>query len=580
MKKIKSQRMTNANEVQVTTSTPKKIGYFAALLMVMGSSIGSGIFFKSSVVMGNEQNNIIMSLICWIVAAITVVAIALAIVDVAAQAKKDDRGFLSWVKRFNGLFLYRASKNVFCFFTIPIKFFGSTAFFFESLQSGLAFIGSRWENGQIVLSQFGQQVCNIHWWVILIVSLSINIWLIIMNAFSLKAGSVTNKIIMYIKFVPLIFAFLIGFIILGVNGGLPPANHWWVDTKPQPPATVVNHVVQPQKFYAFNPGIGLTLSLSAIFFAYDGFYVAAGMQNQMKEPKKISSALLVGLLIITGIYLLIALSLTFGANGGEWEEVSEFFCKHNLSWIYSIIAILLSFGILGITNGYSMWGVRLYSLLIEEGEIPFSKWLRKIKKPWSGAIFILSFALLLVVVFNVVGSLCYDVGGPQVVAGNGYLLQEVTNLYNFCNLITTWQAMFSFTFIVLAILVSTHKKLKNKNRRSVKDIVSIISGIFAGIVIFIVMVFLILQPCINLALTIAANKAHPHDKPASIINNVSLIAVLLFALSICFIPSFFEWKNKTNQKIYKLENEKITLEHEKERLLELKNELLNRQQAK
>jgi len=65
------------------------------------------------------------------------------------------------------------------------------------------------------------------------------------------------------------------------------------------------------------PGFGLFIAVAAIFFAYDGFYVTAGIQSEMKEPKKTPLAILFGLIIVTVIYLLIAIAMSLGASGGS-----------------------------------------------------------------------------------------------------------------------------------------------------------------------------------------------------------------------------------------------------------------------
>ncbi|GAA5414582.1 APC family permease [Ureaplasma ceti] len=582
MKNLKSQRIFDSREVKVTDSKSKKIGYFATLLVVLGSSIGSGIFFKSGSVMGNLQNNIAMSLISWVVAALTVMAMAIALVDVAAQSKKDDRGLLGWTKRFTGLFLYRSSKNIYCFFTLPIKFFGLPVYFFQSLQSALAFVGAHWvgsmTDGHVVLSQFGENVCNIQWWVILIVVFVLDVWFIVINGISLKVGINTNKIIMYVKFIPLAFALIIGFVVIGVNQHLPVDNHWWTDFK-APAVSYANNVVHPKTLAMFSPAIGLLLSLAAIFFAYDGFYVAAGVQKQMKEPKKISSALLFGLLSVTVIYLSVALSLTLGADGGKWQDISYFFCKHNVSWIYCVMALLVSFGILGIINGYSMWATRLYNTLIKDDEIIFSKWLKKIRDPWSGIVFILTFAIVIVITFTIIGALAFNIGKNTTVVGKYYLSSHVSNMYNFCNLVTNWQTIFTFTFIVLSIIASTDRKIKNKTQKKTKKIVAeIVAGIFSSTVIMLALAFQIIQPFVNLALMVTANNARPAGvAPAPIASNIALIAVLAFAASVCFIPSVFEWLNKKNRLVYKLENDLQTLTLKLENLKDKREDLIAKQ---
>ncbi len=42
--------------------TSKKISFFSAMLIVMGSSIGAGIFFKAKGVLENSQGNLIFAI--------------------------------------------------------------------------------------------------------------------------------------------------------------------------------------------------------------------------------------------------------------------------------------------------------------------------------------------------------------------------------------------------------------------------------------------------------------------------------------------------------------------------------------
>ncbi|HGL9313399.1 TPA: hypothetical protein ACKLV4_002178 [Neisseria gonorrhoeae] len=49
-----------AEEQLVVTSSPKKkIGFFSAILIVMGSAIGVGVFLRSKNVLQNSANNVV-----------------------------------------------------------------------------------------------------------------------------------------------------------------------------------------------------------------------------------------------------------------------------------------------------------------------------------------------------------------------------------------------------------------------------------------------------------------------------------------------------------------------------------------
>ncbi|SYV90394.1 Uncharacterised protein, partial [Metamycoplasma alkalescens] len=55
-----------AEEQMVVTSNPKKkIGFFAAILVVIGSTIGVGIFLRAKSVLENSAGNIALAIAVW-----------------------------------------------------------------------------------------------------------------------------------------------------------------------------------------------------------------------------------------------------------------------------------------------------------------------------------------------------------------------------------------------------------------------------------------------------------------------------------------------------------------------------------
>jgi Transmembrane amino acid transporter protein. len=64
-------------------------------------------------------------------------------------------------------------------------------------------------------------------------------------------------------------------------------------------------------------------ALGAIFFAFDGFYVTAGVQSEMKHPEKTPAALTIGLFSMTFIYIIIAVAMTLGAGNGGFYAFGD-----------------------------------------------------------------------------------------------------------------------------------------------------------------------------------------------------------------------------------------------------------------
>lgn len=71
--------------------------------------------------------------------------------------------------------------------------------------------------------------------------------------------------------------------------------------------------------------------MAAVFFAFDGFYVTAGIQSEMKDPKKLPIAFVVGLTAITIIYLAIAVSMSISTKGGSFFGFLDFLAARNLN---------------------------------------------------------------------------------------------------------------------------------------------------------------------------------------------------------------------------------------------------------
>lgn len=456
------------------------------------------------------------------------------------------------------------------------------------MQSGLSYIGSTLNSqNNIIFSDFGTRVNDFPWWGILLIVVGIDLWFIIVSGISIKIGNLTNIGISIIKFLPLVFALLIGFIIIGLNKQLPESNVILY----QPPIHQAGS--RPLQFSLMNPFIGVIASLSSVFFAYDGFYVAAGVQNQLKKPKQISLVLVVGLVAVTVIYFVIALSITLGAPQGNWNGIAIFFIKKNLSGFFAFINIVITFGIIGIINAYAMWAPLFYKTLINSDELPFSKRLKKInnqKIPWVGIIYQLILVIPIVVPFCLVGALAFE-----NTSGYTQFSEKMMNLYSFDDIISNWETVFAFVFISLAILGyirdsfsrkpnslvlsnKIHKKLKQviSLRKAYpftkKDIFLTFCGIFSFALVFLGLLFSICAPFVNLTVQVLYEKSHNIFNLDHHVGNISLIFILFAIIMICVLPSLKEQFSKHDKQIFKTEEVQYFIDYHQE-LITKQNEL-------
>jgi amino acid transporter len=114
-----------------------------------------------------------------------------------------------------------------------------------------------------------------------------------------KAADVQNTIVTIIKFIPLAFAGVVGFVLVGKG-----QVHFNYTTTDEP------------TFLQLNPILGMLGSVPAALFVIDGFYAACGAQSEMKEPRKFSLALITGVLLTSALILLVSMALLFGSADG------------------------------------------------------------------------------------------------------------------------------------------------------------------------------------------------------------------------------------------------------------------------
>lgn len=171
------------------------------------------------------------------------------------------------------------------YINLPMTYFFMPFYTILSFQDGIASIYI--QTGHI----YNGLNTHADWAIMMLIALGITIYFIVVCGLSTKAGNIQNLIISAFKFLPLVLAAVLGFVIIGMLGKIQ-GNYAAGFIPSQVPSTVGDHgasasdVASTWSFNTLTPGIGLFIAMGAIFFAYDGFYVAAGIQGDMKDPKK------------------------------------------------------------------------------------------------------------------------------------------------------------------------------------------------------------------------------------------------------------------------------------------------------
>lgn len=410
---------------------------------------------------------------------------------------------------------------------------------------------------------------NADWAIMMAIVIGMSVYFIVVCGMSSRMGNIQNWIITAFKFIPLVFAAILGFVVVGMQHAIAtPGYQAGFNPTPTPDAS------STYSFTNMTPGFGMFISAGAIFFAYDGFYVAAGVQSEMKEPKKTPLAILFGLIVVTVIYLIIAISMSLGAVNGGPQGYANFLVDKKVAPIYATFQILIGVGVLGIINGFALWSTRFVEDLVKANELPFStRMVGKIKEKWAmvGIIYNLAISLPIIIIFCIIGGIAYidNYNGAtfcsiQSLENGGYVTSQqikdvfekagfvsdnniiynygsgVGKLYTFADLMATWTSVAAFTFILCAI-VGALRNRKTGLVKVQKSKIFVPMAICAIITMSLPIFFTFFQPIADMFFlfripNLGAGQAN-HDE---LISRIMTVVVLFIFIGLMFIPTVIE----------------------------------------
>lgn len=539
----KKSKTTDETPTIASQPTSKKIGFFSAMLVAMGSSIGAGIFFKAQGVLKDSHGSLVLAIIAWIIAAFAVISMALALVEIAS-ARNDNLSLIGWCKTFNSRKIYKASKNFMAYIYLPLTYFFMPFYVIMSLQDAIGAFG----DGSNTFMIGGNGKAD--WVIWFIIAMLIAFFFIFVSGMSSRAGNIMNMGIMAIKFIPLLGVVVIGIVMFAMNPDTINVSAGPIIGDSNITSPAVNDVAS--SFEYMTPGIGLFMAIGAIFFAYDGFYVTAGLQSEMKEPKKTPMAIVLGLGAVTIIYLAIAIVMSLSGNGGL-GGLGDWLSSKNASWVYGVLNLTIAIGVLGIINGFAMWAPRFVEDLIKDDELPFSQKYRNRlnpNKPMVGIWYSVVITLPVVIVFTLIGALAYYNGYSEINEA-GELIQyygtkEIGALYTFCDLTGTWTAVFAFMFIMLPIAGGLKNRRTNRVKTEQKKYF-VWSAWVSVIIISIVLLVIFVDAFVNvfMLINLASIKEGYYEIVGGtdgIVGRVMKLVTLFIFVGLMTIPTMIEDK--------------------------------------
>ncbi len=254
----------------------RKYGLLTGICMVVGTVIGSGVFFKAQNVLNATGGNMPLGIAAW---AITGFLMIICSAQFAVMATKYEKvsGVVDYAEATcGGGYAYYLA-----WFMANIYYPGMT--------SVLAWVSARYFGVLFGWSMVGAEVLALAGF-FLIASYS-------MNALSPKLAGKFQVSSTVIKLIPLFLMAVVGTIVGMVNGTLP-TNF----------STVVTEV-------AGGNSAGLFAAIVATVFAYEGWIVATSINAELKNPKRnLPLALVIGSLIVVAVYIMYYIGVAGGAT--------------------------------------------------------------------------------------------------------------------------------------------------------------------------------------------------------------------------------------------------------------------------
>lgn len=271
----------------MSTQLNKKYGLLTAICTVVGTVIGSGVFFKAEKILTETGGNLPIGILAWIIGGIIMVACAYAFSILATKHEKVS-GIVDYAEAMCGK-KYAYFMGWFL-----------AVFYYPTLTSVLAWVSARYlcvfvnaflpEEAQLSIA--GPQC--------MVISGALLIAVFFMNSIAPKIAGKFQVSATFIKLIPLFLMAIVG-TIKGLTGDQLLIQNF---------VNVVNEDISASS--------GLFKAVVATAFAYEGWICATSINAELKDAKKnLPKALVMGTLIIVAVYI----TYYIGLAGGIENEV-------------------------------------------------------------------------------------------------------------------------------------------------------------------------------------------------------------------------------------------------------------------
>ena len=301
--------------------------------------IGSGIFFKPSIVFSNAGSPT-LGILAWVAGGIITMASGLTIAEIATAIPKTG-GIFVYLKELYG------EKWAFLFGWVQ------TVIYVPGASAALAIILATQATNFVPMSPIQQKLFAI----LMLVTITTA------NVLSTKLASKIQFVATIAKLIPIIIIIALGFIKGTAHSFSLPVG-------------------------TAAAGAGFGAAMLGTLWAYDGWVGVCNIAGELKNPKKdIPKSIILGVTVIMTVYILFNLAIiniipitaVISSNTVASDAATILFGKSGSLFI--TVGILIS--IFGALNGYLMTGVRIPFAMAQDKLLPFDKFFGKVNEKYQ-----------------------------------------------------------------------------------------------------------------------------------------------------------------------------------------------------
>ncbi|CAT05221.1 Serine/threonine exchanger SteT [Mesomycoplasma conjunctivae] len=437
----------------MSSKSARKLGFFAASAMLIGSVVGVGIFFKNGSIARATDSNGIAWLLAWIIGGIISLFAAINYSEISFLKPSKLNGLASWA--------YRIKGKKWGYFIL----FNYSFYYLSILGLLLSIIAS--EVTIYFISEASGKSISIPFYAHLLIGLAYLVFFVVLNFISIYTSGYIALITTILKFVPLIISLLAGIILPNTfnDGGQ---------------STFVKEFIASHPF-DFKK---VVIALPAVLFAYDSFLSVGSLHNKVKNAnKRVPLIIVASMILIVVVYTLIGLSSALHNKGNILDLIRDVFPKEAAKGIGIFVALFLLISTLGVNNSFNAIYINQIRDLVAFNSVFGAKSLKAKFGQTKATIFYIIAVFIFWAIIIYVPSLAAWLPTRESLEAGGELVYKrgsdviADSMSNFPSLI-----FFGLYMAIMIVYANRRKTLSNPKTR-INDILFWVSSIFANIII-------------------------------------------------------------------------------------------------